>query len=50
MSGFNYAGPGAKVGIQAGTVVITGGLVVDGDGIKAGDVTVTGSDDGEDGQ
>jgi hypothetical protein len=41
----NYAGPGATVGIQAGTVVIKGGLQVGKDGVELGDVTAVDGDE-----
>jgi hypothetical protein len=47
-SNFNYAGPGARVGIQAGNVVITGGLKVGGtddDDIQVGGISVFDDDD-----
>jgi len=41
----NYAGPGATVGIQAGTVVIKGGLKVGKDDVVLGDVTAADKDE-----
>lgn len=42
----NYAGPGARVGIQAGTVVITGGIrLTDDDVLIGGQITVGDEDD-----
>jgi hypothetical protein len=42
---FNYAAPGAKVGVQADNVVITGGIVIDDDGIRLGGRNVAGDGD-----
>jgi hypothetical protein len=48
-SRFNYAAPGARVGIQAEHVVITGGLKIgsrnDADAIQIGDAVLAGQDD-----
>jgi hypothetical protein len=42
---FNYAGPGARVGIQAGTAIITGGVrVTDDDVVIDGQVTADDED------
>lgn len=42
---FNYAGPGATVGVQAGNIVITGGIFVGPDGVSIPGEIVT--DDAE---
>jgi len=45
-SNFNYAAPGSSVGVQAGTVVISGGLFVSADGVSIpGDITTDDEDD-----
>ena len=44
---FNYAGPGARVGLQAGRVVITGGIVFTDDDVQVGGVSLTDTEDDE---
>jgi hypothetical protein len=36
---FNYAAPGAHVGVQADNVVIAGGLIIGADGVRFGQDT-----------
>jgi hypothetical protein len=44
---FNYAGPGAVVGIQAGNIVISGGIRVGDDDVIIDGVVVIDDEDGE---
>lgn len=46
-SNFNYAGPGAVVGIQAGNIVISGGIRVGDDDVIIDGMAVTDDEDGE---
>ncbi len=49
MSGnFNYAAPGSHVGIQARDVVISGGLVVNADGVSIQGQVTADDEPGED--